>query len=122
MVILPDHDRVGAAHALKVAADMYGVINVKIVTLPHLNDKEDVVDYLTDGHTIGDLLALALAAVSWDPERMATERHARRKAKTLARVRRFRARQRQQRVAFGSDWTQDSDTERRLRFCNAVTV
>ena len=122
MVILPDHDRLGAAHALKVAADMDGVINVKIVTLPHLNDKEDVVDYLADGHTIGDLLALTLAAVSWDPKRMATERDARRKAKTLARVRRHRARKRQQWVALGSDWTEDSDTERRLRFCNAVTV
>ena len=122
IIILPDHDCVGVDHARHVAAEMYRLIDVKIVPLPHLSHGEDVVDYLGDGHTTRDLLTLVSTISTWDPGLAARERHTRRKAKTLERVRRWRQRQRQQRVAFGSDWTQDSDTERRFRSCNAVTV
>ena len=109
VVILPDHDRAGAAHALKVALALSGLITAKILPLPHLGEGEDVCDFLGDGHAISELLALAAAMPPWDPERRARDRQDRKRAMTAARVRRFRARQRQHRVARGSDWAEGSD-------------
>lgn len=109
MVILPDHDREGAAHALKMALSLSGLITAKILPLPHLGEGEDVCDFLGDGHAISELLTLAAAMPPWDPERRARDRQDRKRAMTAARVRRFRARQRQHRVARGSDWAEGSD-------------
>ena len=60
VVVLPDNDPAGEAHALNVAASCRGAgLKVRIVRLPGLGPKEDVSDWLAAGHTRADLEALA---------------------------------------------------------------
>jgi hypothetical protein len=59
VVILPDNDDPGRAHAEQVAKALAGVAaSVKIVCLPDLPDKGDVSDWLKAGGTAEDLAAL----------------------------------------------------------------
>lgn len=68
LVILPDNDRPGEAHTVKVARSCLAAgLRVKVLPLPGLppirdNHGEDVTDWLVDGHTRDELEALADAA------------------------------------------------------------
>ncbi|MHB9023141.1 MAG: phage/plasmid primase, P4 family [Armatimonadota bacterium] len=68
VVILPDNDAPGRAHALEVAESLYGkAASVKIFALPDLPEKGDVSDWLADGHTCRQLIDLAEDAPAWTP-------------------------------------------------------
>ncbi|MDA1095317.1 MAG: AAA family ATPase [Acidobacteria bacterium] len=68
VVILPDNDTAGQAHAIAVARSCHAVgLQVKVVALPDLPAKGDVSDYLQT-HTMTDLLALVDMAAAFDPE------------------------------------------------------
>ena len=63
VVILPDNDDAGRAHADTVVANIFdGAAAVKVVELSGLGDKGDVVDYLAGGRDIEDLLSEVKAA------------------------------------------------------------
>lgn len=63
IVILPDNDEAGKAHAQTVVANIFdGAAAVKVVELSGLSDKGDVVDYLAGGRDIEDMLAEVKAA------------------------------------------------------------
>jgi len=68
VVILPDQDAAGKAHAQDVARKLHGIAaSVKIVDLPGLPEKGDVSDWLDAGRTLEQLRALMEAAPDWDP-------------------------------------------------------
>lgn len=68
VVILPDHDENGRTHAEQVAAALAdATCAVKVVELPGLPPKGDVVDWLEAGHTLDELDALVSAAPRWRP-------------------------------------------------------
>ena len=68
VVILPDKDDAGRAHAQKVARSLHGIAtSVKIVQIPGLPEKGDVSDWLDAGGTVEQLVALSEAAPEWDP-------------------------------------------------------
>ena len=68
VIILPDNDEPGQAHALTVARKLHGIAtSVKIVELPGLPEKGDVSDWLQGGGTVEQLQALADAASEFDP-------------------------------------------------------
>jgi hypothetical protein len=59
VVILPDNDEPGQAHAQKVVKAMKGIVaDVRIVTLPGLPEKGDVSDWLDSGGTMEELLQM----------------------------------------------------------------
>ncbi len=59
VIILPDNDDVGRAHALKIANSLKGIAkSVKIVNLPGLPEKGDVSDWLESGGTVEKLKEL----------------------------------------------------------------
>src|SRR5712691_6258596 len=62
VVVLPDNDEAGEAHALKVAASCLGAgLTVRIVRLPNLEAHGDVSDWLAAGGTRDVLEALVAA-------------------------------------------------------------
>jgi putative DNA primase/helicase len=66
--ILPDNDGVGQKHADVVARSLAGVAtSIKVITLPGLRPKGDIVDWIADGGTREAFLALADAAPDWQP-------------------------------------------------------
>jgi hypothetical protein len=68
VVILPDNDQPGARHAQVVAARLSGIASeVRIVELPGLGPKGDVVDWAKAGGTKEQFLKLAEAAPQWEP-------------------------------------------------------
>ena len=68
IVILPDCDAPGLAHADAVAASLHGVAaRVTLVELPGLPPKGDVSDWLAAGHTIDELHALVDATAPYTP-------------------------------------------------------
>ena len=71
--ILPDNDKPGADHAATVAKNLRGIAHdLRVVTLPGLPDKGDVVDWLDNGGDAAKLAALckdaprAEAPADWD--------------------------------------------------------
>jgi len=59
VIILPDNDEAGKRHACQVARSLFGTAKaVKLVELPGLKPKGDVSDWLAQGHTKAELLAL----------------------------------------------------------------
>jgi hypothetical protein len=57
VVVLPDLDEQGSDHAAKVARSLRGHARlVRIVNLPDLPPKGDIVDWVADGNTLDDLL------------------------------------------------------------------
>ena len=74
IVILPDCDAPGLAHADAVAASLHGVAaRVTLVELPGLPPKGDVSDWLAAGHTIDELHALVAATEPYTPPALAAE-------------------------------------------------
>jgi putative DNA primase/helicase len=68
VVILPDNDIPGRAHAEQVAVSLSGkAASLKILNLPGLPEKGDVSDYLDNGGTAESLLTIAKAADDWQP-------------------------------------------------------
>jgi hypothetical protein len=66
VVILPDNDDKGRAHAEEVAASLKGMAaSVKVLALPGLPDSGDVSHWLTQGGTADKLTGLAEAAPEW---------------------------------------------------------
>jgi hypothetical protein len=66
VVILPDNDAPGKAHAQDVARNLHGVAaSVKVVELPGLLEKGDVCDWIAAGRTVEDLQTLVDAAPEW---------------------------------------------------------
>ena len=78
VVILPDNDDTGRAHALKVARSLRGVAaSIRILELPGLPAKGDVSDWLRAGGTADELKRFAEATPEWKfepPDRPAAER------------------------------------------------
>jgi len=68
VVVLPDNDDPGRAHAEAVAASCHSAgLKVKIVQLPNLPPKGDVSDWLDAGHTRDELVALVKATSLYTP-------------------------------------------------------
>lgn len=68
VVILPDNDEQGRNHAQTVARLTEGkAASVRVVELPGLAYKGDVVDWKAAGHTAEELKALVQAAPVWEP-------------------------------------------------------
>jgi putative DNA primase/helicase len=64
VVILPDNDEPGRSHAAMVAASLQGkAASIRVLALPGLPDKGDVVDWITSGGTADKLTALARTAL-----------------------------------------------------------
>ena len=67
VVVVPDQDDPGRAHAKQVARSCHAVgLGVKIVTLPDVPPKGDLSDYL-EVHTKEDLIAVIKAAPVYVP-------------------------------------------------------
>jgi putative DNA primase/helicase len=66
VAVLPDRDKEGRNHAHDVAGKLHNGRSIKIVELPGLTPKEDVVEWKARGGTVHDLLELAEAAPPWD--------------------------------------------------------
>jgi hypothetical protein len=68
VVILPDNDEPGRAHADNVARScMASGLQAKIVALPGVPPKGDVSDWIAAGHTRDELAALVESAPRWTP-------------------------------------------------------
>lgn len=70
VVVLPDADDAGKAHADMVVRSLASCVNsIKCVNLPGLTDKQDVYDWLKNGGTTEELVSLVRAAspVSFNP-------------------------------------------------------
>ena len=68
VVVLPDNDEPGRTHADAVARSLVGVAKaLKVVALPGLPPKGDVVDWITEGGTKEQLVALAKATPPFVP-------------------------------------------------------
>lgn len=69
VVILPDNDEVGHAHARQVAASLRNVAeSVKVVELPNLSDKGDVSDWLDASGTVEKLRAVVESVEAGIPQ------------------------------------------------------
>ena len=63
VVVLPDNDPAGAAHAAQVAEHLAGVVaSVRVLSLPNLPPRGDVCDWLASGGDAATLTALAAEA------------------------------------------------------------
>ena len=68
VVVLPDNDGPGREHADVVGASLQGVAaRVRILALPGLAAKEDIVDWAAQDHTREELDGLVEAAAEWQP-------------------------------------------------------
>ena len=69
IVIIPDNDDPGKEFAHRIAASLYGrVENLKVVALPGLREKEDVIDWARQaGNDRGRLLEVLNEASDWKP-------------------------------------------------------
>ena len=67
-VAIPDNDDAGRSRVQAVAADLHGkAASLKILELPGLPEKGDVSDWLDQGGTVEQLVAIASAAPAWSP-------------------------------------------------------
>lgn len=74
VVVLPDNDEVGGKHASEIAKALLPTArSVKVVELPGLLAKGDIVDWLADGHTVEELKALAAKTPVLAPDDEAQE-------------------------------------------------
>lgn len=69
VIILPDNDIPGRNHAKIVANSLVETAEeIKVVELPGLPNKDDVFDWINNGHTKDDLIALVKKASKWEPD------------------------------------------------------
>ncbi|MEI7636318.1 MAG: CHC2 zinc finger domain-containing protein [Syntrophus sp. (in: bacteria)] len=70
IVTFPDHDEPGAKYAETICNALYGKCpSIKIVQLPGLPDKGDIVDWVKDpGNTRKKVLELIAATAEWTPD------------------------------------------------------
>lgn len=69
VVVLPDNDAAGVKHGHQVGRACLGAgLAVKVVALPGLDEHGDVSDWLAQGHTRADLLALVKEAPRYQPD------------------------------------------------------
>src|SRR3990167_8529552 len=69
VVVIPDNDAPGQAHARVVAASCHAAgMAVKLVALPGVPDKGDVSDWLAQGRTKADLVAAVKDTPTWAPD------------------------------------------------------
>lgn len=99
LIVLADNDQAGRHHAEEVAKithalDVAEPIEVKLVTLPGLAPKADVVDWLDAGHDGDELLRIAAETPVWSPGLTEQQRLARRRQLTRQRVQRHREKRR----------------------------
>src|SRR5262249_3716641 len=65
--IAEDNDAPGRAHARKVADALSGIVpDVRIISFPELPEKNDISDWLAQGHTRQELLDRAKAAPKYE--------------------------------------------------------
>jgi hypothetical protein len=68
VIILPDNDAPGRRHAEEIGASLCGLaLEVRVLALPGLGEREDVSDWLDNGGTAEALRALAATAPLWEP-------------------------------------------------------
>ncbi len=68
VIILPDNDKPGRDFAQAKAASLYGIAkSIKILELPGLPEKGDIIDWFNAGGTFGQLERLANEAPEWKP-------------------------------------------------------
>jgi putative DNA primase/helicase len=85
VVIVPDNDPAGEAHARSVAQSCHAAgLRVKVLALPELPPKGDVSDWLAAGHTANELEALADAAPIYTPDAAAAPASASASVATIA--------------------------------------
>lgn len=67
VVILPDNDDVGRRHAIYIAGSLlvYGAASIRVVQLPGLAEHGDLVDWVAQGGTREELIALVRATPQW---------------------------------------------------------
>ncbi len=69
VVFLPANDDAGQRHVQSEAREVYVVAaEIKVVELPGLPDKGDVVDWIGAGHTVDELRKLMEMASPWEPD------------------------------------------------------
>jgi hypothetical protein len=69
VVVLPDCDKVGRDHAKTIASSLRGVASsVRVLALPGLSEKGDVLDWIAAGGTSDELVKLADALTEAEPE------------------------------------------------------
>jgi hypothetical protein len=70
VVVIPDNDAPGRAHALQVANALTGIAaSIKIVALPDVPDKGDISDWLGAGHGVTELQDLVERAEPWTSDK-----------------------------------------------------
>jgi len=93
LVVLPDNDKPGTAHAELVASithpEVGASVAVKVLALPGLLRGADVFDWLKDGHTASDLEIAAEKAAVWLPGASERARLERKRAKNRERQKRW---------------------------------
>jgi hypothetical protein len=68
VVILPDNDAPGRDHGQQIAASLHGTAkSIKVLTLPGLPNKGDVIDWLAAGHNAAELKDLVAKTATWVP-------------------------------------------------------
>ncbi len=73
--IIADNDQAGRDHANGVANSLSGIArSIKILSLPNLPEKGDASDWLNNGGTAAELIALATSAAEWTENTLASEK------------------------------------------------
>ncbi|MFC1956616.1 hypothetical protein ACFLWZ_08940 [Chloroflexota bacterium] len=73
VIIYPDNDRPGIEFAEIKAKSLYGTAkSVKIVKLPGLDNKGDIIDWFNAGHTKDELLKIEMTTPEWQPSLQTT--------------------------------------------------
>ncbi|MCR4375478.1 MAG: hypothetical protein NUW22_11565 [Acidobacteria bacterium] len=124
LIVLPDNDRPGAAHAQVVAAITHAAnadepIAVKVVTLAGLPSGGDVFDWLEGGKSADDLITLVDTVPRWTPGAEEQRRLERRRANTRKRVRKHRSASEPDRPA-GDTQQADAGNAAVADVCNAL--
>jgi hypothetical protein len=69
VVVIPDNDEPGRAHAEAITRDLYGkAASLKVVRLPGVPGHGDVTDWLNTGHSSDELNTLILETPAWEPD------------------------------------------------------
>lgn len=71
VIILPDNDKPGREYAIGIARALHGKVKeLKVVELPELQEKEDIIDWAKmPGNNKAKLIALVRGAPVWSPQK-----------------------------------------------------